>query len=56
MWVVLVEVGIAKFIFKLDETLTNIILWSEVVMLIMFGTSWLVKGKALADLGIQKDA
>lgn len=55
MWTVLAIAGIMIFVLKLNETLTHLVLWVEVILLILFGISWLVKGKALVDLGIQKD-
>jgi len=55
IWLTLALTGILIFGFKLDESFEHIVLWVEIVMLILFGTSWLVKGKGLVDLGIQKD-
>ena len=55
MWVILGIAGILIFIFDISEEFSHFVFWVEVVLLILFGTSWLVKGKGLVDLGIQKD-
>ncbi len=55
MWVVLAAAGIAIFIFDLDESWMHLVFWVEVILLLLFGFSWLVKGKGLVDLGMQKD-
>ena len=55
MLVVLGIAGILIFGFDIDKKWDHLIFWVEVILLILFGTSWLVKGKGLARLGIQKD-
>ena len=52
MWVVLGLTGILFFIFNLRG---HLVFWSEVILLVLFGASWCIKGKSLVDLGIQKD-
>jgi hypothetical protein len=55
MWVTLGVAGILIFILHVDEIWRHLILWVEIIDLLFFGISWLVKGKALADLGILKE-
>ncbi len=55
MWGTLGIAGIMIFIFHLDDRWRHLILWVEIIDLIFFGVSWLVKGKALAALGILED-
>lgn len=55
MWIVLGAAGVSIFMFHLDDMIDHLVLWVEVVLLMLFGISWLVKGKGLVDLGIQKD-
>ena len=55
MWVVLGLAAILKYGFHVDDYFVHLIFWVEVILLALFGSSWLVKGKALVDLGIQKD-
>lgn len=54
IWVVLGITGIIKLT-SLKETFEHLILWVEIILLILFGVSWFVKGKALVDLGLQED-
>jgi len=54
MWVILAIAGI-MIGFKVHKNYHSFIYWVEVPLLIFFGTAWLVKGKALADLGLQED-
>jgi len=54
IWAILAFGGF-MFLFFEDRTDGHFVFWVEVALLILFGISWLVKGKALADLGIQKD-
>lgn len=53
--IVLAIAGIAIFAFKLNDKMEHFIFWLEIVLLTLFGISWMVKGKALVDLGIQKE-
>ena len=55
MWIVLAAAGVLIFGFDIQESFKHFVFWVEVVLLVLFGTSWLVKGKALVDLGIQKE-
>ena len=55
IWSVLGIGGILIFVFKLKESIPHLIFWIEVILLNLFGISWLVKGKALVDFGIQKE-
>jgi len=54
LWVVLALTGL---LLLLEEKypIDRLVFWSEVVLLVLFGTSWLVKGKGLVDLGIQEE-
>lgn len=51
MWVVLLAAGIALY-FGIGESFTHFIFWLEVVLLVLFGTSWMVKSKALSSVGL----
>ena len=55
MWTVIGLAGVMIFILRLNDTYTHLVFWIEVILLNLFGISWLVKGKALVDLGIQKE-
>ncbi len=55
MWVVLVITGILYFVFNFQKTFTHLVFWAEVILLMLFGASWCIKGKALVDLGIQEE-
>jgi hypothetical protein len=55
MWIVLILTGILILLEK-QFPIDRLVFWSEVILLILFGTSWLVKGKGLVDLGIQEEA
>jgi hypothetical protein len=54
LWVVLALTGV---LILLEEQLpiARLVFWSEVALLVLFGASWLVKGKGLVDLGIQSE-
>ena len=52
MWVTLGVAGIMLFILNMGERWPRLILWVEIIDLLFFGVSWLVKGKALSGLGI----
>jgi hypothetical protein len=52
IWAVLLFAGFMIFFFDVKD---HFVFWIEVVLLLSFGISWLVKGKALVDLGIQKE-
>lgn len=54
MWAILGLTGIA-ILAGCDESFEHIILWAEIMLLVLFGMSWLVKGKALVAMGIQKE-
>jgi len=54
MWVVLVFAGFMIYIIKINLD-GHFIFWIEVVLLFFFGISWLVKGKALVDFGLQAE-
>jgi len=54
MWLILAFAGIMLLFFK-EATGVHFIFWVEVALLVFFGISWLVKGKALVDLGLQKE-
>jgi len=56
MWTILAAAGIMIFVFDLQKNWTHLVFWTEVILLVLFGISWLVKGKALVDLGIQKES
>lgn len=55
IWGTLGLAGILIFGFTIRTDVPSFIFWVEVVLLVLFGISWLVKGKGLVDLGIQKD-
>ena len=55
IWGVLALAGVLIFGFNVDEDWPHLIFWVEVVLLVLFGTSWLVKGKGLVDLRLQQD-
>ena len=55
MWIVLAMAGILIFGFEIKNSFEHFVFWVEVILLVLFGSSWLVKGKALVDLGIQKE-
>ncbi len=55
MWVVLGLTGLLKFVILKEDSPKHLIFWVEVIMLVLFGSSWLVKGKALVDLKIQSE-
>ncbi|HKK39068.1 MAG TPA: hypothetical protein VJ949_06605 [Cryomorphaceae bacterium] len=54
MWVVLLITGIL-WILEDRIPIPRLIFWSEVILLVLFGTCWLVKGKGLVDLNIQHE-
>ena len=54
MWAVLLFAGIMLLIRKENQN-DHFVLWIEVALLVPFGLSWLVKGKALVDLRIQDE-
>lgn len=47
--------GIIIFLTEFDDEWNHFIFWVEVLLLVLFGISWLVKGKGLVRLGIQQD-
>lgn len=56
-WTMLGVLAIAGVLFlcDVDEQWDHMVFWVEVAMLTPFGISWLVKGKGLVRLKIQKD-
>ncbi len=54
MMVVLILAGLKIWLFE-ELWEAHFVFWAEVVLLVFFGTAWLVKGKALVDFKIQKD-
>lgn len=54
MWFILGFAGIMLLFFK-EATGEHFVFWVEVALLLLFGISWLVKGKALVDLGLQEE-
>jgi hypothetical protein len=54
MWIVLILTGILILVEK-QFPIDRLVFWSEVILLVLFGSSWLVKGKGLVDLGIQEE-
>ncbi|WP_420575250.1 hypothetical protein [Ekhidna sp.] len=55
MLIVLGVSGVLIFGFSLEEAWSHMIFWVEVILLLLFGICWLVKGKGLVRLGIQKE-
>lgn len=55
MLLVLGVAGIIIFFTDLANKWPHFIFWTEVNLLVLFGISWLVKGKGLVRLGIQKE-
>lgn len=54
MWAVLALTGILTFSLS-EDSFPRLVFWAEVILLVLFGISWLVKGKGLVDLGIQSE-
>lgn len=54
MWAVLVFAGI-MILFGTHNLNDHFIFWIEIALLVSFGISWLVKGKALVDFRIQAE-
>lgn len=52
IWV-LISIGVIIRLIVIRED-TILTFWFEVALLLLFGTSWLVKGNILVDLGLQK--
>jgi hypothetical protein len=54
MWVVLILTGVL-ILLEDQIPIARLVFWSEVVLLVLFGSTWLVKGKGLVDFGIQSE-
>ena len=54
MWVVLILTGVL-ILLEDQIPIARLVFWSEVVLLVLFGITWLVKGKGLVDLRIQHE-